>query len=555
VKQFLVFCLSLATLGALPSAAATYEDIKEVEKIALALTGKPLSQEMIERFVAGEITAADVFENLSKSDDFVDHFAKFWSGILGIRSVQSLGSLRIEGTERTVFNQLAPLTNANLRKDELDPVKLPPNDPATVYENRRVAIAANATMNDRYRNWVGPQRLVFQRCGAEIWIRSVYLNAASVADAESVIANNTYPDGAPVSLPKIRDFPGLTGAALAAARLERSRAVYADALNLHQQITPSCTDTTRVSPVTPFWDRAGSIKYKVATYLMHDNRCKADLSGCFSDLTTFPYLRAIDEDSTLEPGRIIGMTVAEDLDFKSILTTTKTVVTGRLAHFLENRLPADVWNLNFPGGKYTDQTARFKAADIDGAHLYWIERGDEHAGVLTTPTFHLITNGRRAKANRAFEAFACSKFAVPEGAVPDPDDANPDLRQRKYCAYCHRTLEPMAAFFNRYPETGRVNFEFDDSDAVNDSGVFRGDSGEGVIDYGKLLAKSGSFDQCAIRRAFEFVHGRELTQSEATVLVPKYLEVYRSGNNLRQVLKSMVFSRQFAGDKSAGDAP
>lgn len=200
-----------------------------------------------------------------------------------------------------------------------------------------------------------------------------------------------------------------------------------------------------------------------------------------------------------------------------------------------------LWDV-FPGGRYVGTgSGVWSQPSWSDLGLHWVERGEQHAGVLTTYAFQVSANGRRAKANRAFEALTCSQFTVPEGILPDPADDNPDLRHRTYCSACHRTLEPMAAFFRRWPDTGRVNYEFDGREETEDRGIFRGAEGIGVRGFAALLAESEAFEDCQIQRGFEFVMGRTWTASERSVYLERLRPVYAaSEKRLKPVLKALV---------------
>ncbi|RYZ49694.1 MAG: DUF1585 domain-containing protein [Proteobacteria bacterium] len=254
----------------------------------------------------------------------------------------------------------------------------------------------------------------------------------------------------------------------------------------------------------------------------------------------------------MEPGYLISHTVAENKPFTDILTTQSTIMTGTFGYFMAGR-GKGFWS-RWPGGSIADANhAIFTAPKVLDRKHYWINRNASHAGVLTTQAYQIITNGRRAKANRTYETFLCKKFTVPDGAQADPADANPDLTKRTYCSYCHKSLEPMAAFFNRWPDTGNINYQYDNNkDPKNDTGRYNGMEGKGAAAFGKILAESDGFDECSIRRAFEFVNGRKMGFVEHDNILPGYLENFRAEQkNLRKVIKAMVLSPDFLAPKGA----
>jgi hypothetical protein len=207
---------------------------------------------------------------------------------------------------------------------------------------------------------------------------------------------------------------------------------------------------------------------------------------------------------------------------------------------------SDLWS-NYPQGAIEDAAHPiFASPKVLDRKRYWIRRNESHAGILTTPTYQIISNGRRAKANRAYETFLCRKFTVPEGAKADPSDSNPDLTQRAFCKYCHKSLEPMAAFFNRWPQTGVTNFQFDSGSKADDTGRVNGQSGKGAQAFGKILVASDGFSECSIKRAFEFVNGRKMNADDVSNDLPAYLEIFNStGKNLRSVIKKMIVAPKF----------
>ena len=164
----------------------------------------------------------------------------------------------------------------------------------------------------------------------------------------------------------------------------------------------------------------------------------------------------------------------------------------------------------------------------------------------------MVTNGHRAKANRIYEGFLCSKFEVDKDIHPDPSDDNPDLRQRTYCSACHKTLEPMATFFKRWPTAGNVNYIFNTSEELDDVGSIFGQQGNGMQDLGKFVSQNDKFSSCMIKRSFEMIYGRTMTQSEGEAYLARYLEVLKdSGMELKPVMKMMLLEQEFADNREA----
>ncbi len=140
---------------------------------------------------------------------------------------------------------------------------------------------------------------------------------------------------------------------------------------------------------------------------------------------------------------------------------------------------------------------------------------------------------------------------VPDGAQADPNDANPDLTKRTYCDNCHKSLEPMAAFFNRWPETGSVNYIYNKDKNVSDTGRYDGQTGDGAVAFGKILTQTEEFNDCGVKRAFEFINGRKMTDDEANNMVDEYKTTLKSsGMNMREILKKMVLAPDFLSPKA-----
>ena len=528
----------------------SFREVKDLDKLSYALTGLPIDRDLLQQYKANLISHDEIVDQLVGSDSFVNHFAKYWTGVLGIQDVYGIYEMMLPRKTTRIEAYLGRTQDFNLFKDDSS---IPRDDPASQYESKRQAVEKLEEKNAFALNYSGTVRLLFKKCGDEIVIYTNYLTGRSRRDeVRHILDNHTYTSGHHVSLPKIGDFPTLSGQDLYEARLARSLAAHRQALDIESMLHPFCNQIDDMTEeVIPFWDKGQSQPYRAAKYLLDPNRCGPDLAGCFSNqVGRFPYRIRVGADTTLEPGRIIGKTVADRRNFKEVLTGSKTVMTGSLAHFLVNKMEQNYWDQNFPGGRYPESGSLYRKADPESKDLLWVERGSEHAGVLSTYAFHATTNGRRAKANRAYEAFTCKSFSVPEGLIADPNDDNPDLTKRQYCSACHIILEPMASFFNRWPAAGRVNFEFDDAPSIRDLGTYDGKSGKGIKAYGEILANSDAFKTCSVKRAFEFLHGRKFSPGESKVLLPRYVKRFEEHDyRLAPVIKQMLGAKEFLLDQ------
>ncbi|MCX6129760.1 MAG: DUF1585 domain-containing protein [Proteobacteria bacterium] len=291
-------------------------------------------------------------------------------------------------------------------------------------------------------------------------------------------------------------------------------------------------------------------EYKVSNFILA--KCGAKLERCTLGAgrrSPDRLANLVNQDLTLEPGYLISYIVAEDRPFSEVLTSSSTIMTGTMGEFMSH-LGKDMWG-NFPLGGYKDAAHPiFTNPQVFDRKLYRIERNNIHAGVLTTPAYQMLTNGARAKANKAYETFLCRKFVVPEGGKPDPNDANPDLTKRAYCSFCHKSLEPMAAFWNRWPEVGNVNYLYNASSTIDDSGRYDGKTGKGALAFGKILTESENFAECSVTRAFEFVYGRKMTKIEKENQLEDMIDKFNeSGQKLRSTIKSLLLAPEFFNGK------
>jgi hypothetical protein len=516
IKTALTSLLSLSLMSSATVASAIeLADLKKAEKISVTLTGLPLTPEQRAAFMAGTLTLESLAETLTKSPDFIEKYAEFWTKTIGLVQPIDIYSLR------TFNGQVNPGTNGQGRYVF--------GTAGTVAATLDVAkLQANLKS---FKDRTGGQALnVIQCADAPMIIAAqqgdIQGNVRKIADTGiggdgNPVLPNTLPEWK-----KLADF--------------------------FDSVRPTCeAATSRVKPwwdpitVTAFARYKGVESYKISAELLAD--CGATMEKCnASDAKNADRVsNMVARDITLEAGYIIAHTVAEDRPFAEILTTPSTIMTGTYAEWMSHA-GSGMWK-SFPGQSFEGATADIftKPNILDRKH-YRVQRNNLHAGVLTTMSFQLVTNGRRAKANRAYESFLCRKFTVPAGANPDPNDANPDLTKRSYCAFCHKALEPMAAFWNRWPDTGALDYRYDPSDKINDTGAFNGSSGLGAAAYGKVLSENSAFNECSVARAFEFVNGRKMTATESDNNLTAWLGDFTSSQqNLRRIIKAMVLAPEF----------
>jgi hypothetical protein len=160
-----------------------------------------------------------------------------------------------------------------------------------------------------------------------------------------------------------------------------------------------------------------------------------------------------------EAVHFLDMLVLEDRDFREVLTSRATVVNGPLVQFYRFMQGASCC---YREAEFFDYGAPVPLVDPEAmpttllpfATTSWVEipdRGPLAAGVMTMPAFLIKYATRRARAHVLTNAFLCRDFVA--SSVKLLPSSEPDLTRRPGCATCHRTLEPMAAYFSRIEES------------------------------------------------------------------------------------------------------
>ncbi len=102
----LSFCLLATNAFAVPG----FVELKQADKAAIALTGKPLTDDMRNQFLKGEISLETIVDQLSKSPGFIDRFAGYWTKTLGIQSPFNSNQLRSASTGKSIYSVLEGVT-------------------------------------------------------------------------------------------------------------------------------------------------------------------------------------------------------------------------------------------------------------------------------------------------------------------------------------------------------------------------------------------------------------------------------------------------------------
>jgi len=88
------------------------------------------------------------------------------------------------------------------------------------------------------------------------------------------------------------------------------------------------------------------------------------------------------------------------------------------------------------------------------------------------------------------------------------------------CAGCHVTVNPLAAFRNRWDEAGRyreADYSPDGTEVDSAQGIFLGSSADDMTGFGNLLANSGVVHRCIVNRSFERLVGHRLDSDSDTL--------------------------------------
>ncbi len=272
---------------------------------------------------------------------------------------------------------------------------------------------------------------------------------------------------------------------------------------------------------------------------------------------------------------------AGDRDFREILTGHQTFVNGPLAQFYKtiqrgNCCAAEVSfgmneeseplfdPKNVPNDLAPQEVDRWEAVPDRGRHA---------AGILTTPMFLEKYASARARGAALYNAFMCKSFVADNKTELAPS-TEPNLMIRPGCSTCHRTLEPLAAYFARV-ETGNFVFLPPSSFPVYSSGCKEDKKGKLDRDcnalydpafsdvhgatlrsaYGspanadaapagaaEAITKSPEFARCAVNQVTASFLGRATTPDDAPLLDSLEHTFVTSGYRMRALVRALVRS-------------
>ena len=224
--------------------------------------------------------------------------------------------------------------------------------------------------------------------------------------------------------------------------------------------------------VAPYWDPENPIK--VCAYNAQDNMispsgticgtkaaqsdpkcgCGPNLIWCSTSKVEDVVLRSMG----LAVEKTIEHIILEDRPYTDLFFNNTTYVNGPLVHmwryFAHRSSHLDRGQTFIPYSLDPDLLPDLDYTEVDT----WVpvELPAFHAGVFTSPAYLLRFTVNRRRARQFYESFLCSPFVPPaSGLEIDEESANePDFQVRPGCLYCHKSLEPAAAYWGRWTSRG-----------------------------------------------------------------------------------------------------
>ncbi|MFI5298949.1 MAG: DUF1549 domain-containing protein [Polyangiales bacterium] len=278
-----------------------------------------------------------------------------------------------------------------------------------------------------------------------------------------------------------------------------------------------------------------------------------------------------------EARQFIEDIVANDRDFRQMVTSPATMVNGPLAQFYANTAAASMTTVA-TGFNYVMAQGLFQQANVptdlkpyDTEKWERVDnRGPNASGLLTMPIFLTKFGSRRGRAHVLYQAFMCHDFQA--GNVALTPSTEPNLMIRPGCSTCHATLEPLAAYFSRVVESDWTylpssNFPIDNtvckaSDPTkmsyacqvfydpaftsSTSATLRGayassDHAEGgPLAMGNYLAGTPDFPTCVANNVASSFLGRPLTSDDAAMETALATALTSSGWSMKALVHALV---------------
>ncbi len=281
-----------------------------------------------------------------------------------------------------------------------------------------------------------------------------------------------------------------------------------------------------------------------------------------------------------ETQRYLEHLVSDDRDFREVLTGRDTWINGPLATFYKHHQPASCCSNAAIGLGYVQPENLFDTTRVPASLLphdtnTWTrvaDRGARAAGILTMPAFLMKYGSRRSRAHVLYNAFLCREFTADNVALMPSTESN--LMVRPGCAACHRTLEPLAAYFTRVTEndwtwlpatrfptmnpacggtsvtamSANCRTFYDPAFSTSAMGMLRSAYGStdnadaGPAGAGRAITQSAEFAPCAVENVAESFLGRQLGPDDDAM--KRALTTAFTGSNyrMRALVRAMVLS-------------
>lgn len=177
--------------------------------------------------------------------------------------------------------------------------------------------------------------------------------------------------------------------------------------------------------------------------------CGENLKWCSSDIAEKNVEKAL-SDSISERVRLL---LQNDSPYSDLLTESTMMMNGPMVEWYTNRS-------NFSTSlKSPVDTSELPSLSPDQVDTWVAIPVEEHyAGILTEPGWLLRHQTDRGRASRFYSAFLCREFQSPAGGIKELIEENPtpDLSRKPVCKDCHVLLEPWAAYWGRWAQSGAL---------------------------------------------------------------------------------------------------
>ncbi|WP_437683405.1 DUF1585 domain-containing protein [Sorangium sp. So ce131] len=287
-----------------------------------------------------------------------------------------------------------------------------------------------------------------------------------------------------------------------------------------------------------------------------------------------------------EAVQFLERVVAEDRDFREVLTAKYTYVNGPLSQFYQWIAPSTCCGGEFGSADYLsgqlfgyvnpvslfepDRAPRDLLPHDTATWVKVEDRGPLASGLMTMPIFLTKYGSRRGRAHALYNVFLCSEFVSTETKLPPSNESN--LMIRPGCSGCHVSLEPLAAYFSRVVESdwtflpgarfplesdkcgapaggaaqrGCDNF-YDPAFTSQTSASLRGAYGshehaeEGPAGLGRHIVSSERFAPCVAEKVTSSFLGRPVTGDDAALLAQVEQAFVGGDYHMKPLVRALV---------------